>query len=117
MNSLKYVSALSFCVLLAACESDRVVGVVQPGFGDAVQRNVAGETVNPSAPANRAPLTLNGERAALQQKRYLTDTVEKPAIVGTLSSSVSGGNGGAGGSSGGGSAGGASAGAVGGVAP
>lgn len=106
MSQLKHVCFLCSCLILAACANDRQVGLVQPGFGNALQQNLAGETVNPTAPADRAPLTMNGARAALQQQHYLTDTVEKPANIGTQSAGT-----GSGGSGGGTSGGGTSAGA------
>ena len=107
MNQLKHACLLCSCLILAGCANDRPVGLVQPGFGNALQQNIAGETVNPTAPTDRAPLTMNGARAALQQQHYLTDTVEKPANIGTQSTGTGSGGGGSGG---GGSGGGASAG-------
>src|SRR5260370_28608673 len=110
MNQLKHNGLLCSCLILAACANDRPVGVVQPSFGNAVQQNIAGETVNPAAPVDRAPLTMNGERAALQQLRYLTDMVEKPANIGTQTTGAGGGGGGGGAGGGTGTGGGASTG-------
>jgi len=104
MNRLKSAGLLSSCLVLAACANDYQVGVVEPVFGNAVRQNIAGETVNPAAPVDRAPLTMNGQRAAVQQQRYVTDKVEKPVDIGT---EVNQGGGGGGGGGSGGSGGGA----------
>ncbi len=109
MNQLKHVCFLCSCLILAAC-ANRQVGLVHPDFGNALQQNFASETVNPTAPTDRAPLTMNGARAALQQLHYLNDTVEKPANIGTQTAGTGSGGGGGGGG-GGGSGSGASAGA------
>jgi hypothetical protein len=105
MSRLKIVGLLSSCLILAACENDPV-GLHQPVFGNAVQQNIAGETVNPAAPVDRSALTMDGVRAALQQQKYVTDKVEKPVDVGTqVGLGGNGGGGGGGGGSGGGSTG------------
>jgi hypothetical protein len=59
MNQLKHACLLCSCLILAACANDRPVGLVEPSFGNALQQNIAGETVNPSAPADRTPLTMS----------------------------------------------------------
>ena len=115
MNQLKHACLLCSCLILAAC-ANRPVGLVEPDFGNALEQNFAGETVNPSAPADRTPLTMNGARAALQQLRYLADMVEKPANIGTQTTGTGAGGGG-GGAGGGGSGSGASAGAGAAAAP
>jgi uncharacterized membrane protein YgcG len=114
MNMMKHAVLLTCCVALTACANDRRVGLVQADFGNAVRQNIAGATVNPMAPMDRAPLTMNGQRAERQQQRYVADMVEKPVEIGTQTtgSGGSGGGGGGGGGSGGGSSAGAGAGAA-----
>jgi uncharacterized membrane protein YgcG len=114
MNTMKRAGLMLCCLALTACADDRPVGVAQVDFGNAVRQNIAGETVNPMAPLDGAPLTMNGERAERQQQRYLADMVEKPVDIGTQTTG-SGGNGGGGGN--GGSGGGSSAGAGAAAAP
>ena len=97
MNIFKLGSLAILALTLQAC-ADRPIGLEYPGFGDAVRTNMAAQTVNPMAPTDRSPLTMEGQRAALQQNRYTTDMVEKPPDVGTLQGAVSGGGGGGGGS-------------------
>jgi hypothetical protein len=108
MTQIMRVSLLCSCLALGAC----TVGIVQDDFGNAVRTNVAGQIVNPAAPVDRSPLTLNGTRAALQQQRYVTDMVEKPADVGTLNGATGGDSGGGGGGAGGGTGGSAGTGAA-----
>jgi len=112
MTRLRLSLGLAF--LLHGCAADRPVTLDTPAFGDAVRANIAVQTVNPMAPTDRGPLVANGERAALQQEKYTTDTVETPADVGTLQG-LQGGAGGGGG--GGGGAAGAAAGIGAAVAP
>ena len=109
--------SLALTCLLQACVADRPVTLETPAFGDAVRANIAVQTVNPMAPMDRGPLVANGERAALQQDRYTTDTVETPMDVGTLQGlqGAGGGGGGGGGGSGGAASGAATTGAA--VAP
>jgi hypothetical protein len=100
---MKNIAALIFLSAFAAgCASDRPVGLPPDNFGEAVRANAAAEVVNPTAPADKAPLTFNGERAALQQQRYLADRVEPPAETTTssIATANSGGNGGGGGGAG-----------------
>jgi hypothetical protein len=104
MSRLKNVGLLLFCLVLAACENDPV-GLHQPVFGNAVQQNISGQTVNPAAPVDRSALTLDGQRAAVEQKRYVTDMVEMPQDIGTRVNVGGGGGGGGSGGSGGGSTG------------
>jgi hypothetical protein len=103
MSRLKIVGLLSSCLVLAACANDPV-GLDQPLFGNSVRQNIAGETVNPAAPMDRSALTTDGQRAAVQQKRYVTDMVEPPEEVGTRVN-LGGGTGGGGGGGGGAGAG------------
>jgi len=99
MNIFKFGSLAILALTLQGC-ADRPIGLEYPGFGDAVRTNMAAQTVNPMAPTDRSPLTTEGQRAALQQNKYTTDTVEKPLDVGTLQA-ASGGGGGGGGTGGG----------------
>ena len=107
MTMLTRMSLACALLVLNGCADTVPVGVIEPSFGDAVGRNIAGQIVNPMAPQDRGPLIMNGQRAALQQQRYLADMVEKPTDISTQQSQGGGGNGGGGG----GGAGGASAGA------
>ena len=102
-------TVLGSCLLLAACV-DQPVGLYSPDFGNAVQANVAGQTVNPNAPSDRSALTINGQRAERQQQRYLNDMVERPVDIGTQVTAGGGGGGGGGGTGGGGAGAGAGAG-------
>ena len=87
-------ATLALCAfVLSACETPN-------DFGAAVQSNIATQTVNPNAPMSKPPQRMNGERAALGQKRYTTDTVKQPENMETSDVSGSGGNGGNGSGSG-----------------
>jgi hypothetical protein len=104
MMTMRLGIMLGLACLLQACASDRPVGL--PAAGDAVRANAAVQVVNPMAPMDRGPLVANGERAAVQQDRYVTDTVETPMDVGTLQGlQGAGGGGGGGGASNNGAAG------------
>jgi len=77
---------LALCALaLSACETSN-------DFGAAVQTNIAAQTVNPGAPLSKLPQRMNGERAAMGQKRYTTDTVKQPENMETSDIGGSGGN-------------------------
>jgi uncharacterized membrane protein YgcG len=104
MNMLKRTSVGCALLMLGGCATNLPVGVIEPTFGDAVGKNIAGQIVNPMAPQDRGPLTMDGRRAALQQQRYITDMVEPPVDISTQQSQ-SGGGGGGGGGAGGSSAG------------
>jgi hypothetical protein len=100
MKMLKRTSVGCALLMLGGCATNLPVGVVEPTFGDAVGQNIAGQIVNPMAPQDRGPLTMDGRRAALQQQRYITDMVEPPADISTQQTeSAGGGGGGAGGAS------------------
>ncbi len=99
---MKQIAVLGcFAAFLCGCAAGEPVGLPPSAFGDAVRFNAAAQIVNPAAPEDRGPLTFNGERAALQQGRYLTDKVEKPSGTSTnqafSDSANRGGNGGGGG--------------------
>ena len=94
MKTMRFGMVIGLTCLLQACASDRPVGL--PAFGEAVRANAAVQVVNPMAPADRGPLLANGERAQLQQEKYVTDMVEAPADVGTLQGLGAGGGGGGG---------------------
>ena len=106
-TKVKCAAVIVFCFLATAC-TDAPVGLYAPDFGNAVQANVASETVNPNGPYDRSALTTNGERAERQQQRFLTDTVEKPVLTTTQTTGAGGGGGGGagGGGTGGGTGGG-----------
>ena len=100
MNMSKIAGLGCGLLMLGGCASNAPVGVQDIRFGDAVQQNIAGQIVNPAAPEDRGPLTMNAERAALQQGRYLADMVEKPVDISTQSTQSGGGGGGGGGGAG-----------------
>ena len=102
MMKLRFGIALGLACLLQACAADRPVGLGLGVYGEAVRANIAVQTVNPMAPADRGPILADGQRTALQQERYVTDQVEPPEEVGTLQGA--GGGGGAGGRGAGGAA-------------
>ncbi len=92
------ILAIAFTALQGC---DTVTGVKMSDFGNAVSANIAVQTINPMAPMDRSvPLSMEGQRAALQQQKYTTDTVEKPEDVGSLSGATGGGGGGGGGGAG-----------------
>ena len=105
MKPLRSLIVVSLVAATGACAPDVRLGLDTPGYGDAVRANIAAQTVNPMAPSDRAPLAANGERAALQQKLYLSDMVEAPEEVGTLQGVAGGGGGGGGAGAGGAGAG------------
>lgn len=89
---MKTVTFVNFVALvtLSACAYDRPVGLDSPQFGESVRHNVAASTVNPAAPTDRAPLTFDAQRASVGQGRYVNDTVEPPALVGTQATQTGG---------------------------
>ena len=100
---MKTMTLASLIALFAleGCAVDQPVGLITPEFGEAVRHNIAAETVNPSAPMDNSALITDGQRAAIGQERYITDTVEKPAAVGTQSTQGGEGSGSNGASAGG----------------
>lgn len=82
MKTTAFVSVVAL-VALSGCVYDRPVGLDRPNFGEAVNSNIAASTINPMAPEDRGPLTLDAQRAAIAQGRYVTDMVEPPALVGS----------------------------------
>ena len=107
MIAIRLGTVIGLACVLQACAIDEPAALETPSFGNAVRANIAVQTVNPMAPTDRGPLLANGERAAVQQERYTTDTVEMPVDVGTLQGVGAGGAGGGGGGGGGNAAGGA----------
>jgi hypothetical protein len=101
MNKLSKIRLPALAVVFIAlqgCSYDDISALTTPDFGNAVSANIAAQTVNPMAPMDRSvPLSMEGQRAALQQQRYTTDMVEQPMDVGTLSGASGGGGGGGGG--------------------
>jgi len=97
MKTLKFFCFGCALIALQACSSETPTGLQVPGFGDAVRQNIAAQTVNPTAPQDPSPIMMDAQRAAIQQNRYTTDTVEQPMDVGTLQGASSGGGGGGGG--------------------
>lgn len=103
MNRPTLFALICALPLIGAC-SDTDVGASEgrtaPQFGDAVKANIAAQIVNPNAPSDGGPLTMNGQRAGLAQDRYVNGKVIKPAEVGASNGGDSGGGGGDSGSSG-----------------
>src|SRR5262245_18691074 len=96
MSIVKVAFAGASLLTLAACAYNEPAALVTPQFGEAVSRNIAAQTVNPDAPADKGPLTFDASRAAIGQERYITDMVENPGTVGTQSTQGQGqGQGGA----------------------
>jgi len=116
MNRSTLFALICSLPLIGAC-TDTDIGASEgrtaPQFGDAVKGNIAAQVVNPNAPADGGPLTMNGQRAALAQDRYTKGQVINPEEVGASNGTGSGGGGGGSGSSAsGGSSGGSSGGAA-----
>ena len=99
MNRIRLIALVPMVFAASACANDPPSGLQTPAFGDAVRANIAAQTVNPMAPTDRGPLIADGQRAALQQGRYETDTVEAPERLSTQGV-VGGGAGGRGGAGG-----------------
>ena len=75
--------------LLAGCGE---AGLGPAQFGNSVRQNIAAQTVNPEGAEKGAALTYSGERSALAQKRYTTDTAEKAKAPKTSTVTGGGGN-------------------------
>ena len=73
---------LAVAALLAGCE--RPQGHPPPGvpYGEAVQRNVALQVIDPEPELAPVPPEFDGARAALMIERYRTDEVEAPEGLG-----------------------------------
>lgn len=74
-------------LLLAACASE--VGGPELAstpdgsrHGEAISQNTAAQIANPDAPS-AGSLSASGARAAIADRRYLTDKVEQPALPNT----------------------------------
>ena len=95
----KIATLIILSVFTSACAANIPVGLPQDNFGEAVRFNAAAEIVNPAGPSDRGPLTFDAQRAALQQGRYVRDTVEHPVDTATseIATASSGGNGDGGG--------------------
>lgn len=66
-------------------------------FGDAVLSSISNQIVDPTPVSTETPPEFDGDRSALAIQRYKTNTVRRPAVVGT-GGPLSGGGGGGGGS-------------------
>jgi len=74
----------SFAVLaLLASGCTTPSGQPDAAFGEAVKRNIAAQVVNPDAPVGDARIATDGQRAAVAQKHYQTDTVKEAESVKT----------------------------------
>lgn len=63
--------------LIAGCET-QPRQAISPGFGNAVQHNIAVQLVNPDPPPVTEPSSLDGQRAADALERYRADEVIPP---------------------------------------
>jgi hypothetical protein len=79
---------------LAACESPPTMEDYNHSFGEAINYNIAVQTVDPTPEgANYAP-TFDGERTDLMMQRYRADKVKQPGPLRTSGiGSTSGGYG------------------------
>ena len=121
MNRPTLFALICSLPLIGACTDNDIgasEGRTAPQFGNAVKGNIAAQIVNPNAPADGGPLTMNGQRAAAAQDRYAKGQVIKPEEVGVSNGTGSGGDSGGsgGGDSGSSASGGSSGGASGGAA-
>lgn len=62
-------------------------------FGDAVLSSISNQIVDPTPVSTETPPVFDGDRSALSIQRYKTNTVRRPAAVGT-GGPLSGGGGG-----------------------
>ena len=83
-------------IILAACAFVALAGCenYSADFGDAVNTNIAAQSVQPAPPAEAQPVPGNGALAALAQEHYTTDTVKKPTAITTSNVGAVGGGGG-----------------------
>jgi len=83
---IKAALLLPLVVTLGACASQ--IGyfggkaAANEQLGQAVQQNIAAQTVNPQG--STAPVVADGARAALAISKYKTDKVDDPAPATTL---------------------------------
>lgn len=62
-------------IALAGCAQLKL----HPAFGDALHKDLAMQVIPPARDANTAAVPSSGDRAALAQERYATDTTLKPS--------------------------------------
>jgi type IV pilus biogenesis protein CpaD/CtpE len=93
MTRIMLSCALPCFLLLQACATDIDR---DPHFGDAVRNNINAQIANPNAPSG-APMTAEGQRAAVAQGRYVTDRVKTPVGIDTKDNSGGGSSGSSGG--------------------
>jgi type IV pilus biogenesis protein CpaD/CtpE len=89
---IKAVLLLPLVLGLGACASQigyhtGKLAAANEQLGQAVQQNIAAQTVNPQG--STEALVADGARTAVAVNRYKTDKVEKPASAATLSMSSS----------------------------
>ena len=91
--------ALGLAPVIGGCEEQTQrerAPTFGPGFGNAVQNNMAVQIVNPVPPVATAAPDFTGKRAETAIERYRAGTVIQPATS-TISNIGSGGGGGGGG--------------------
>lgn len=104
MKTTTLLIVLASLVPLAACSGVDLAadeGQQDPHFGEAPNHNIAVQIANPRAPVTNEPLTMNGERAALAEVRYVTGKVIEPTdiAIGVVGGGESGSSGQSGGAS------------------
>ena len=87
---IRTTTAILTALALGACATETgAYGDAKDAFGDAVRQNIAAQTVNPQG--SSADVTASAARAAMANKAYANDTVEKPAGTGTTTMQSGGG--------------------------
>ena len=91
-----FALAVAAVLMLAGCQQPITAGAGAETFGDAVNRNIAAQVVNPDPEHPAGPPDLEGNRAAIAIGRYQTDQVKQPRDFRTTTSvgisTSSGGN-------------------------
>ena len=79
---------------IAACDNQENYEhqpALGPGFGNAVQNNMAVQIINPNPPPRAEAADYDGRRAADAVERYRTDQVVRPVPVTTSNVGIGGG--------------------------
>lgn len=89
------VAAAGLSLTLAACQSPPTMQDFNQSFGEAINYNIAVQTVDPTPDNAIYAPTFDGARTGLTQERYRTDQVKQPGRLRTSGiGSTSGGYGG-----------------------
>jgi len=84
MNRSSLLVLLALVAPLAACTQTDLLadeGSPAPGFGETQRHNLAAQAVNPAAPDDKNPISMDGTRAELAQTRYQQGKVVQPSDV------------------------------------